>query len=353
MKVSIIATFLFGLVLYSGADLVPQRYVVDLDQPPEERWKAIAEDKKEGLLALRDLGLSGYKELSILGAALLRDFPEEYAGEIRGIARYSGLTAGEVAVFNVLYEISAYGSGGGFPACTSIVARDKSGNIIHGRNLDYHIPLLHNLTVVVDFKKSDRLLYTSVAFAGSVGVLTAQKPQKFTISYDERDKGTWQDNDIEAVKTGARGIVNFAIRNVLEDPDVDFASAVKTLSSVPLIAPSYIIVGGVGGGEGAVITHNRSRGIDVWRLGPESSSRSDQWFLVETNYDHWEPAPESDDRRDAAVGAMRRTGQEALDGDTMYKVLSTPLVCNPGTVYSTVMSASLPQIFKAVVRTCD
>ena len=349
MKTALIA-FLFTLVLHSKADVAPKRYVVDLDQPPEERWKIVTEDNKDVLFALRDFMLENspnYEELTILASTLFQYFPEDYAGEIRGISRYSGLTVGEVALWNMLYDISAYDSSKGFPACTSIVASTKNGTIIHGRNLDYYIPMLSNMTIVVDFQKSNHLLYTSISFVGSVGVLTAQKPHKFTVSYNERDAGTWQDNDIEAIKTGMKGIVNFAIRNILEDPDADFATAVRALSSTPLIAPSYIIVGGLQGDEGVVITHNRSRGIDMWQLG---SSHQDQWFLVETNYDHWDATPSNDHRRDIAISAMRNTGQDHLNSDTMYKVLSTPLVYNYNTVYSVVMSAGQPQIFRTSIR---
>lgn len=36
--------------------------------------------------------------------------------------------------------------------CTSIVAEDRKGRIIHGRNLDYAMTsLIRNLTVIVDF----------------------------------------------------------------------------------------------------------------------------------------------------------------------------------------------------------
>ncbi len=43
-----------------------------------------------------------------------------------------------------------YGAGFGEMACTSIVAEDSTGNIFHGRNLDWDIPdYLRNLTVQV------------------------------------------------------------------------------------------------------------------------------------------------------------------------------------------------------------
>lgn len=51
-------------------------------------------------------------------------------------------TTGNVTNFTPQY------SGG--MGCTSIVARNKSGNVFHGRNLDWNVPDdLRNLTVLV------------------------------------------------------------------------------------------------------------------------------------------------------------------------------------------------------------
>ena len=44
-------------------------------------------------------------------------------------------------------------------ACTSIVARSNDGMIFHGRNLDYGIPGLQNITLQVEFVYGDELAY--------------------------------------------------------------------------------------------------------------------------------------------------------------------------------------------------
>jgi acid ceramidase len=40
---------------------------------------------------------------------------------------------GEIVLYNIFYEI--------FTLCTSIVAQDDNGNILHGRNLDFGLLL--------------------------------------------------------------------------------------------------------------------------------------------------------------------------------------------------------------------
>ena len=96
---------------------------------------------------------------------------------------------------------------------------------------------------------------------------------------------------------------------------------------------------------------------------------STEWYLVETNYDHWLPDPPKDDRRCAAcaacecalISADRTIAQAALDQvgeadislSTLWKVLSVqqgalvlvfrtppPAVLNDGTTYTAVIVPS-------------
>jgi hypothetical protein len=104
-------------------------------------------------------------------------------------------------------------------------------------------------------------------------------------------------------------------------------------------------------GEGAVITRNRDHADDsqgaaagVWYTSPPN-----EWFRVETNYDHWMPAPPEDDRRDPANNAMTAVGAAGVDTVALFKVLSINPVLNPSTVYTTVMSPALGT-YQTVVR---
>lgn len=67
----------------------------------------------------------------------------------------------------------------------------------------------------------------------------------------------------------------------------NFNGALNSLSNTELIADVYYILAGTSRNEGAVISRNRMNATDVWQLD-QSAGR---WFEVETNYDHWKPAP--------------------------------------------------------------
>ena len=343
------------LIGTTRADFDAPVYTVNLDLPPEERWVDIITEKQA---TVRDLIDSVFKilpkvalqELVKIGDDLVNSLPEPYAGELRGVAKAANVSLGEGMMANLIYELTAYDVGGvdGFAkACTSIVAENVDGTIYHARNQDYRMTAdLRKAAMVVHFQKDGITQYTGTTFAGYIGLPTGQKPNQFTISINARSSGQPWDNLISALLSGSHGIVTWRIREVLEDPNSDFVSALETLSSVTLITPSYIIIGGVRPLQGAVITRDRLAAVDIWKLSPNSG----QWYVLETNYDHWLPAPAIDDRRDPGMRAMNETGRTNISGDTLFKVLSTPPVLNLETVYTNIMSAATPYMYRAIVR---
>uniref|UniRef100_A0A674H5I6 N-acylethanolamine acid amidase n=1 Tax=Taeniopygia guttata TaxID=59729 RepID=A0A674H5I6_TAEGU len=189
--------------------------------------------------------------------------------------------------------------------------------------------------------------YQGTTFLGYVGLWTGQSPHKFTISGDERDGGRWWENAIAAF-LNRNYPVSWLVRHTLSEAE-DFQSAVLRLAGIPIIAEVYYIVGGVSPKEGMVITRNRRGPADLWPLDPLGGA----WFRVETNYDHWTTPPPFDDRRTVAIKALNATGQHNINFDTLFKVLSVKPVLNNNTVYTTVMSAALPDRYQTWMRTAE
>ena len=108
--------------------------------------------------------------------------PAPYGDEIISIANTTGINLGEVVLYNIFYEI--------FTLCTSIVAADEQGNVVHGRNLDFGLflgwdikndtwklsELLRPLIVNINYTKAGVLQYKTVSFVGFVGVITGVRP---------------------------------------------------------------------------------------------------------------------------------------------------------------------------------
>lgn len=331
------------------------RFTVNLDLPPKQRWSEIMAEYGEQFTRVADTveRVVTSEMLDLIGVIAANTetlFPYPYNLEMMGIAGVlPDETLKDVVLLNILYELTAFGKTSpeeGGKACTSIVAERTDGLILHGRNLDYSLSGLRNLTITVDFQRGGKTAYTGTTFAGYVGLLTGQKPHGYTISMDERDQGKLWMNILEGFISGMGAVTVFDVRDTLANSDYDFEMALDFLSNKSLIAPSYLIMGGIETTQGAVITRGRSSAVDVWRVRPEDG----EWFLVETNYDHWKPPPESDDRRNPAIRAMDGIGRANVNATNLFGVLSTPPVLNGGTIYTVVMSAAKPELYTTWIR---
>lgn len=68
---------------------------------------------------------------------------------------------------------------------------------------------------------------------------------------------------------------------------MSYVDAMESLKLTPLMAPVYYITAGSGLNEGAVITRDKTKYIDLWLLSAGShhnSSQKSDWYLLETNY---------------------------------------------------------------------
>jgi len=341
----------------TAGDAIPaKRFVINLDLSPQDRWAEVVETYKQNLEYI----LKEFKTIlpqvlidgvSKIGEKIEDYVPYPYNQEIIGIAdRLDGVNRGDILLANIIYELTAFYKGKkerGVMACTSIVAETLNGTIFHGRNLDYSIvKYIENMTVTLDFQKKGITSYTGSTFAGFVGLLTGQKPYKYTISMDERDKGRLWMNALQALSDGLHAVVSFHIRDALDHDDFSFNEAIVFLADKSLIAPCYIIVGGANPGEGVVITRDRIALLDQMRI----DSSEGKWYVLETNYDHWNTPPPDDDRRDPAIRAMDTMTRAKLNGQALYNVLSTPPVFNSHTAYTVVMSAAHPEIYTTWIR---
>jgi N-acylethanolamine-hydrolysing acid amidase len=343
------------LLIYcqNHARTLAPKFSVNLDLPPEHRWTDIILVYKSkmpiGPLIRKSLTKYIPPELMPLVDYAADRFqlflPEMFSREIKGIARAADMPAGDVFILNLLYELTAF--------CTSIVAQDSSGRIIHGRNLDYgngrqETDTFKNGTVEIDYQRNGKTIYTATTILGYTGVVNGQRPGAFTVSLNERKKH----------KKVAGAVANFfmaffdgglpdlmAMRVVLENA-TSYEDAVQQLSTRKLIADAYFIVGGIHPGEGAVITRDRTKADDIWHLDADNS----RWFLVETNYDHWLQSPKGDDRRFQANTAMKQAGQAKLNYNTLMEIMSTTHVLNGNTVLTSIMSAANLSMYCSWVR---
>lgn len=330
----------------------PKLYKVDLDEPPEERWAEVIEDHKQHLPQIKKLMRNYYSTpvrttMCWLLEKMALNFPEEYVKEMEGIAKLTGLDYCEVVGINSFYEITNFNTviedalvaERSMSGCTSIVAEDEGGRIIHGRNLDYFRPdLLKDLTIMVDFMRNDKIQYSGLTFAFYAGLLTGQRPYAFTLSLNGRRSGWFVYNILMQIYTTFRTSTAFELRQVLETAKT-YDDALKEITGMHFISPCYIVLGGTKSGEGALVTRDRLKTVDVLTL----NVKKDRWFIVQSNFDHWDP--DEDNRRTTAEIFLKEIKHENLDEDTMWAVLKQTPTRHKLTISRTVMSAHTPAMF--------
>jgi len=341
-------------VPYPDPKAVPT-YVVNLDLAPEKRFTQICanpvyQQTAQFLVNAVDAFLSalggGYM-LNEIGVLLNQFyFPDEYAKEIEGCATSLGIPLGWATLFNIGYEVS--------DACTSIVAQTTDGTIIHGRNLDFWAGMgftdsLKDMTYIADFQTKGKTLFKTTTFAGFSGALSGIRPGAFSVTIDTRfyRQGIWDMfyEIVSAIEEKNATLVSFLSRDVLSRRN-SFETALMDLSDDTLIADVYYILAGTKAGQGAVISRNRMNATDVWRLNSPS-----QWYVIETNYDHWEQPPWFDDRVVPAEKALAAIGQAGITMSGLFNVLSTKPVFNIQTTY-TIMSVPKNGTYMSWTRWC-
>ncbi|KAI5702678.1 hypothetical protein M8J75_002944 [Diaphorina citri] len=338
---------------------------VDLDLPPDERWKQLVLEKQEDIVNLlanmknhTDLifGVSVFRLVNRYMPLLTKTLPKPYYEELVGIAQYSNCTIGEITLFNLFYEF--------FSVCTSIVMEGEDGQMYHGRNLDFGLFLgwdpknqtwltteyLRPLVVNVDFVKNKEVLFSTTTFAGYLGILTALKRNKFSLTINERFKLNGGYIGLTEWILGRRNHrwMGLLTRQVMEEAD-SFKAAQKMLIEPDLIAPVYFILAGTKGNQGTIITRGRSDS-NILDIGSNRTRNFQSWFLVQTNYDNWLNPPFYDDRMGPAVTCLNKWGQKNPK-NTLFNVLSTRPVLNKLTVYTTIMNPA-QGTFESQIQDC-
>jgi hypothetical protein len=324
---------LLATCLVSLADRVPKKYIINLADPPISRWKEVHTDLASDI---KELATSYSKNASpeviqAYSKILERGYySSEIQEELRGMAMYANITYEEAVWLNFMYEFNA--------KCTSIVLRKKDGTVIHGRNLDYgYSELLQRTAIMADFYKGDEYIFSLSGFGWYLGVGTGIKPGAFTVTLNQR-RGNYLET-LLALVMGNKGN-HLEIRKALTELNT-YQDAFELLSTDKVVAPSYDIMSGPT--SGSVITRNRFDSADIRTLNDTV------WYLVETNYDWWKPTPPHDDRTTPAIKFLEEHGQDNMNEETLFQLLSTPPMYNWITVFTTVMNVQTGTM-KTVVR---
>jgi hypothetical protein len=179
-----------ALVVDSVEEAIPT-YRIDFDLPPTERYVKLSSDfapRMKEITPLFDAVLGSIVPWSWLRAIikfvafliLRRVYSSEETQELAGIAKGSGVDMYFLVAFNVLLDsLLGCTSGGVLTRLKKeeIDSEERKSRMMHFRTLDWGMPELRRVLVVLEFvrSKSDNpqtVIARTVTYAGFVGVLT-------------------------------------------------------------------------------------------------------------------------------------------------------------------------------------
>lgn len=337
---------------------VPGWVVLDLDKPADERWVELVTPAAAAIKTM----ITHFKSFaSIASEELFKHFEDdakwkemsdsvldylgEYGTEIRSIAKAVGMLEQDILFYNMMYEIE-----GGI-GCTSIVAQDPQGHIVHGRNLDFGLlfgedvrhlqwtltedlrPLLRNVRV----QKGGNVIFNSTVFLGYTGLLTGVKLGGFSVTVNSRMVGGfgWPGlRDFLSGKDRSGHFLSLALREVMINNST-YDEALETVNTIKLLGPAYIILGGTKPGEGAIVARENTKIVGTWSMA--DAVKNGRNSIVQTNWDIPHD-PIYDNRRAPAEHCLKERFNDAIDFPNMFTVLSAHPNRNRLTTYTSLMS---------------
>jgi len=178
------------------------QFEIDLALPPKERFAEVSLHYREGIVSVMNSFFILYPTVAYATLFLWEKFywiwqftqPERYA-ELEGIVEtinHQDLTMAKAVLINQLYELGTW--------CTSIVAKQADGTIIHSRNLDYNhgMDQMRSITYRARYVYNGTYVFDAVMFAGTLGVYTGMKANAFSVSQNTRFDGS---NPLNLVST--------------------------------------------------------------------------------------------------------------------------------------------------------
>lgn len=161
----------------------------------------------------------------------------------------------------------------------------------------------------------------------------------FSLSVDTRFDDSFYAGLIDWFKGNTTlHFLGFTMRDTMEQA-ADFDAAYAHLTSTPMVGPGYIILGGNKQGQGAIITRGTGSACPTpWTL--QNNLHKTDYYVLETNYDHWIKPPFFDDRRTPAETCLAQIGQPDVSFATLYNLLSAQPNLNLLTTYTTLMNVA-------------
>jgi hypothetical protein len=193
-------------------------YDIDLEAPPEDRWKHVAQKEAKNIgrllddvvklsvksadrypASIRPLVIAAGKGFAALGGRLVDliagCFGEEYVREIRCIAKHADQPLSHVVLGNLMYDGCQMAGVSGMGCSSYSCNIDGVPTLV--RNMDWIWPRSTGKhTRLIRFRRGKKS-YTSVSVLGCVGVVSAFCPGKWAVTINQAPTEGMQPNVFE------------------------------------------------------------------------------------------------------------------------------------------------------------
>jgi predicted choloylglycine hydrolase len=253
-----------------GIMLEPPEYLVDLNEPADERWEEVIENHEEDARELLENALDQVHSYTGKFTPLVKRVLSagyklsggQFTDDIAAWAEALDVSEADVITGNVTYELAQAGHFLGSLGCTAVVLEVPKQGLVCARNMDWELEGMGRTTIALRLDHEDREI-VAVTNPGLVGVLSGMVPGEFSITLNWAPPSGRPRFDFGPV---------FLLRYVLQNA-ADFDEAVEYLSDTPLSTPALFMVCGT---DNACV---------IERTNKESAVR---WFdgspLVMTNH---------------------------------------------------------------------
>jgi hypothetical protein len=252
MRTALVCGTISALAAFSGAtlqDTPPYQalpvYKIDLDLPPSQRFVEVTTDLKPQITKMVDDYLHllpgfvrGFFEKN---ENIIKLRHKENYEEVISMSEILGFNSYILLALNYAFEL-------GKALCTSVVARQADGTIIHGRNMDFAFAdAMRNATYIANFYRDGEFLYEAVMFGGYTGVASATRPGVYTFTLNARDVNKGVEEYFRIMAKIYQGLpeIGLATRDSVEACD-NYDCMQETWSSFKTVVPMYLIMAGTG-----------------------------------------------------------------------------------------------------------
>lgn len=270
----------------------PPIFRINLSLPPSERYVELATLYCEKMRALRSLFDELLHMLSpkipvrlvhyVAWLALRRLHNKEETEELRGISRVTGIRMYFLVSLNTVLDLLMGCTSGGVRASGS----DGKPRMLHFRTLDWDMEGLRDLIVQLEFVRSsnpDKVLATSITYAGYVGILTGVRKDlsaslNFRPVHDTSNNFSFYTNHL-LVLLGFRQSISSILRQCIlpssesEEPKyLTLSDLTAEIPGIPTTAAYFVFCDG-------------SETVTMEKDNKTATIRSSSTFIVVANHD--------------------------------------------------------------------